>query len=157
VTPEVPAQNSPKLPWVIALVSVLPFWLGVYGVYQPFDDFSPVSVLSLTTIYGGIYLSFVGGTKWGLVSAAINSSGPKPAWPAVQMLLGLIVLLAGFCAVILPAQLGLSILLAGFMLMALWDLIHSQAGAIIFWYARLRIWITVFSVAPLLALLLKVL
>jgi len=150
-------SRSPIFPWVIGLVSVLPFWLGAYGVYWPFEGFSPVSVLSLTSIYGGVYLSLVGGSKWGLVSAATNATQSKPVWPAAQMLMAFMIMLAGFCAIILPAQLGLTILLAGFMFMALWDLIHSQAGVIVFWYARLRVWLTVFTVAPLLALLLKVL
>ena len=154
---ETTTVKSPLLPWVIGFVSVVPFWLGAYGVYRPFEGFSPVSVLSLTAIYGGVYLSLTGGTKWGLISAAISTRGPKPVWPTVQMLMGLMIMLAGFCAIILPAQIGLSILLAGFMIMALWDLIHSQSGVIVFWYARLRVWLTVFTVAPLLALLLKVL
>jgi len=149
--------KSPKLPWLIGFVSVLPFWLGAYGVYRPFEGYSPISVLSMTSIYGGVYLSLAGGSKWGLVSAAPNATQSKPVWPAAQMLMAFIIMLAGFCAIILPAQIGLSMLLAGFMFMALWDLIHSQAGMIAFWYARLRVWLTVFTVAPLLALLLKVL
>lgn len=153
-------DNKPgtTLPWAIGLVSVLPFWLGAYAVYRPFADMSPVSVLSLTTVYGGIYLAMIGGSKWGLVSAAtLHSEKSSTVWPAGQMLLGFIAMLAGFCAVIMPARIGLSILLAGLMIMALSELFHVQSGAINFWYARLRVWLTVFSIAPLLALLLKVL
>ncbi len=144
--------QSLKLPWLIGLISVLPLWLCAYATYRPLVDFSPVTALALAPIYGGIYLSFIGGAKWGLVSAGTNL--PRPA---LQMLLSFVFLLAGFAAVILPAVIGLSILLIGFILMALWDLIHSQAGVIVFWYAKLRIWITIFIVAPLLTLLLKVL
>ena len=145
------------MPWVVGFISVLPLWLGAYAVYRPIADFSPVSALSLTTIYGGVYLSLVGGTKWGLISAGSHPEHSKAVWPTAQMLLGFASLLAGFCAVILPAQIGLSILLAGFMVMALWDLVHLQTGAIVFWYTRLRVWLTMLTVAPLLALLLKVL
>ena len=115
-------------------------------------DFSPVTALALAPIYGGVYLGLLGGTKWGLVSAGTDISRP-----ALQMLAGLVFLVAGFATIVLPAVIGLSLLNIFFVIAALWDLVHGLAGKTAYWYTRMRVWITILAIAPLITLLMKVL
>jgi len=131
----------------------VPFWLCAIATFRPVADFSPVTALALAPLYGGVYLGLLGGAKWGLVSAA----GVDLARPALQMLVGLLFVLAGFATIILPPALGLAILCIFFVAAALWDLVHGLAGKTQFWYTRMRVWITILAVAPLVALLIKVL
>ena len=145
-------MEKPFLPWIVGLISIVPLWLGAYWVYNPVAGLLPSSILSLTSIYGGVYLAFIAGSKWGVIS-----TGATTRWPAMQMLLALIFILIGLAAAILPAPFGLGGLLTGFMVMALWDIAHSQSGTIVLWYARLRVWLTILAIAPLVVLLLKVL
>jgi len=141
------------LPWLVGFISVLPFWLGAYAVYQPFEDFSPVSAMSLTSIYGGVNLSLIAGSKWGVASV-----GDLTRRPMLQMATSFLIMLGGFVTIVLPVpEIGLSILLAGFVIMALWDLAHSQTGIVALWYVRLRVWLTIFTIGPLIALMMKVL
>lgn len=145
-------KQSPKLVWLVGIASILPFWLCAYATYRPLEDFSPITALALAPLYGGVYLGLLGGAKWGLVSA-----GDKVENPVVQMLAGLFFLIAGFAIVVLPPAIGLTLLNIFFVIAALWDLVHGLSGKVAFWYTRLRVWITILAVAPLTALLMKVL
>lgn len=73
------------------------------------------------------------------------------------MALSVVFVFAALVAIIMPPVVGLSIELAGFVVLGFWDLLHTQSAIMEFWFARLRIWTTVLIVAPLVALLVKVL
>ncbi len=145
-------QQSPGFVWLVGITSIIPFWIFAYAAYRPVADFSSVTALALTPIYGGVYLGLLGGAKWGLVSAGRDISRP-----ALQMLMGLLFVLAGFATVVMPAIIGLSILNIFFVAAGLWDLTHGLSGKTAFWYTRMRVWITILAVAPLVGLLLRVL
>jgi hypothetical protein len=145
--------NTPISCLVIGLATVIPFWFTAYVVYVGLPRImAPAEAFTVAIIYGSVYLAFSAGSKWGLVS-----SGSTKVRPVTQMALAFVGLLAGFIAHFPTSPTGLSILIAGFMVLALWDLIHSQSGAVVFWYAKLRVWLTVFIVTPLMAMLLKIL
>lgn len=128
---------SPKGPWVLGLLGLLPFYGALAGGQMAPAPYGGVAV-SVFFVYGALILSFLGGTRWGF------EIGARPEGPNfLALLLSILPSLLGVIVAISQYQaplIGLGLLLLGFILLWIWD--HVSSGGSTrrwpLWYKPLR-------------------
>ena len=136
---------TPKGPWVLGLLGLLPFYGALAGGQFAPSPFDGVAV-TVFFVYGAIILSFLGGTRWGFEIGA-RPEGPgffTLLFSILPSLLGLVAAISQYAAPLI----GLGILLAGFSLMWLWDYATSGGSTrrLPLWYRPLRTALTLGAV-----------
>ncbi len=101
--------------------------------------------LQALAVYGGVILSFLGGTTWGAALCAQGALGLSPR----DLLVAIAASLIGFAGALAPPAYGLPLLAGGFLFALVWDLRHIEAGLFPRWYKALRFGLTACAFAAL--------
>lgn len=128
---------TPKGPWVLGLLGLIPFYAALAGGQLAPSPYSGVCV-TIFYAYGAIILSFLGGTRWGF------EIGARPEGPGFFTLFfsvtpSFLALIAAISQYV-GAGLGLAILATGFLMTWLWDYFTSGGSTRRWplWYRPLR-------------------
>lgn len=126
-------RTIPPAPRLLGLSGLIPFWGLALGLsVTPIAGWTTAQLGAALAAYGAIILSFLGGIRWGLATAARQRS-------AGQYGLAVLPSLAGWCALALPLVPRLAVL--GGVILALGP-VDSQpvtAGLAPAWFGRLRL------------------
>lgn len=132
--------------WLMGAIGLVPFAVGVVGIWAPFPSLPSASAALALVIYATVVLAFLGGVRWG---ADLNQSRA----PGIGTLT--FALLPGAAALVLCAILpviGLRWCFAGligaFALQAVWDL---RSHAMPAWAGQLRAMIILGGLTGMLA------
>jgi hypothetical protein len=139
---------TPKGPWVLGLLGLVPFYAALIGGQFAPAPFNGVATTVFFT-YSALILSFLGGTRWGF-EVGSRPDGPSTFTLAFAIIPSLGALVAANSQYVSP-MLGLGILLAGFVVMWLWDYGSSGGSSRRWplWYRPLR---TALSLGAILAI-----
>jgi hypothetical protein len=135
----------------LGLAGLIPFAVGVAGLWFPLPAIGPGDALKLVTIYGAIILSFLGGIRWGTAIGPYDSRRQS-----FEFSLSVFGSLAGLLACFIEPVPALTLLIAGFLMQALWDVTSVEAGRLPSWFGKLRMVLTAGVVISLIAALLAV-
>lgn len=139
-------RTIPPVPLTLGLAGLLPFWGLALGLEAtPFADWTTARVAAALAAYGAIIVSFLGGIRWGLATAAV----PKAS--AGQYALAVLPSLLAWGALALPTVPRLAVL--GVVVLALGPLDKPlvTAGLAPVWFGRLRAILSAGAGAALLA------
>lgn len=136
-------RSIPPAPLLLGLAGLLPFWgLAIGLLVAPVAGWTAPQLAFALAAYGAVIVSFLGGIRWGLATAA-----PRAA--AVQYGLAVMPSLLAWAALALPVVQSL----AGLGLVALGlgalDRALVTAGLAPVWFGRLRLILSVGAGAAL--------
>jgi hypothetical protein len=129
-----PRESIPRAPVWLGTAGLVPFVVLTSALYALPDVNIPV-VLVWLTAYAAVVLSFVGAIHWGV--AMVHEQMPD-AERGVFMAWSVVPALAGWMALLLPANAGLLLLGATFAVHYAADRQFAQRFALPRWYLRLR-------------------
>lgn len=140
VAPEVNTgiSRTPRVPLILGYAGTLPFFGSAF--VAAFAGY-PEDAATVTQLYGGSILSFLGGTHWGLAlthASAVKSVGLFGS-PGRDFVLSVVPSLVGFGSMIAPPVAGLPVLATSFASMWLYDRLRlSVLTSVPSWYIALR-------------------
>lgn len=138
-----------RLAWALGLAGGLPFLAGGLGVWAPPLEPAFDAIRTSLLLYGGVILSFLGGTRWappitqedGRLTPLVLAVAPSVfAWI-------LLIPSAGDLDYRIRA-IGMA---AGFVGMLVWDMSAIAMGQFPSWYRELRVILTAFAVGALIS------
>ena len=130
----------PKSGLWLGYMGLLPFLAGAVWVITPGLPLKAIALEALI-LYGAVILSFLGGVRWGLAIAKMNTKLARP------LIFSVIPSLLGWVAALLEPRAGLLILALAFTSLYVADLKLSLAPD---WYKSLRLPLTAGAVIALL-------
>jgi hypothetical protein len=142
-----PAQVEARLGryarW-LAVIGTVPFVLLAVWLYaiQP-DHPWRAGTITLLATWSGLFLTFLGGIRWGVAMRDNNPSAGSDLWISV-LPLGF-----GCAALAAPMPYAFAALAVIFAALGAWDTYASHEGSAPRWYGRLRSWQTVLIVAAM--------
>jgi len=145
-------DRTAPIPTAIGLATLLPLLAAAllvpFGAPAPFD---PPTLIFAMTGYGAVLLSLLGGIRWGM---AVRLSMSRR--DSLLLATGLLPMLVGWVALLLPAGPALGLLAAAFAGQGAWDVWSIEAGRGPPWYGRLRMSFTILVTAILAATLILI-
>jgi hypothetical protein len=128
---------TPKGPWVLGLLGLVPFFAALAGTQFAPSPYNGVAEHVFVT-YGAIILSFLGGARWGFEVGA-RPEGPGFFTLMFSIMPSMLALVAANSQYA-PSLVGLSVLMGGFVIMWLWDYATSGGSTRRWplWYRPLR-------------------
>ncbi len=123
------ARTGRRLGWLgVVPFVVLAAWLYAIALDHPWRP----GTIVLLVMYGALFLSFLGGARWGLASVARTA---KPA----ELALSVLPMLAGWASFALDPPYTFAALAVVFAAVGAWDAMASHAAIAPSWYGRLRV------------------
>jgi hypothetical protein len=139
------AEKGPaRLGRHLALAGFVPFAvlaLWLYGI-APDHPWRHATIMLLAG-YAALVLSFLGGIRWGMAILAHEGGERRDLW------LGVVPLLAGWGALFARPPLVFVLLAVAFAAQGAWDALTLPPGAAPDWFRRVRIQVTLLTVAAL--------
>jgi len=129
---------------VLAVLGTVPFvvlavWLYAIAPEHPWR----AGTVELLAIWSGLFLTFLGGIRWGV---AMRDSHPSAG---SDLLISVLPLGFGCAALAAPMPYAFAALAVIFAALGAWDTYATHEGSAPRWYGRLRSWQTVLIVAAM--------
>lgn len=148
------ARGLPFPAFWLGLAGLVPFAVCAAGAFIGPEAWTGVALRALIA-YGAVILAFLGAVHWGLALAATAESETRHA--RTRLTLGVVPVLIGWGALMLPAWLGLIALIAGFLVVWAAEESGAREGLVPSRYLWLRRLLTLAVVVILSATLMGVL
>ncbi len=140
------AARGPRLPFVLGLSGLLPFWaLALARVTGWPSAIPPAEIAGMLATYGATILSFLGGIRWGV--AVTTSDQPRVASDYV---FGVTPQLFAWGALVLPDPWRFMVLAVGVLALGPIDRNLVARGLAPDWFGRLRVLLSLGAGAALL-------
>ncbi|MGD9915543.1 MAG: DUF3429 domain-containing protein [Rhizobiaceae bacterium] len=128
----------------IGVLALLPFivlaaWLASIALDHPWR----AGTISLLTTWSALYLTFLGGIRWGVAIGDSRSAAAR------DLALSALSLVLGWAAFAAPIPYTFAALAVVYAAVGAWDSLASHAQAAPAWYGRLRVWQTIIIVVTL--------
>lgn len=128
----------------IGALALLPFillaaWLAGIALDHPWR----AGTISLLTTWSALYLTFLGGIRWGVAIGDDRSAAVR------DLALSALALVLGWAAFAAPIPYTFAALAVVYAAVGAWDSLASHAQAAPAWYGRLRVWQTIIIVVTL--------
>ena len=131
--------------WALAIVGLLP--IVVFTLLLIFAGRQSAIAAPITDAYktfAAIILSFLGGVHWGV---ALN--GSSHGVPRRTFVLAILAPLFGWIALFVSEPLSFALLIVIFAGQGAWDNFAGHSGQLPYWYARMRMILTIMMVVSL--------
>lgn len=130
--------GTPRVPLILGYAGTIPFFGSAF--VAAFAG-QPEDAATVTQIYGGSILSFLGGTHWGLAltQASVVKAVGLIGSPGRDFVLSVVPSLVGFGSMMVPPVAGLPVLATSFASMWVYDRLRLPVLASVpSWYIALR-------------------
>lgn len=135
--------NIPAVPLALGLGGLIPFWalavIKVAGLWM-----HPLLAGIVLALYAATILSFLGGARWGLATAAHDKAGVT-----ADFIISVLPQLVGWLSLALPDRWRLSVLALAILILAPLDQRLVARGLAPPWFGRLRLILSVGAGAAL--------
>lgn len=153
-----PAPIMPRSAQLLGFGGVIPFVGTSVVIWTMWPSEMGQTALQAQLVYAAIILSFLGGIRWGSVMQRLGHFKRRaPEGLAKELSLSVVPTVVAWIALFGPAEAALIVFVLFFVAQAASDLRAVRAGEAPDWYQPLRLQLTLFVCAALLASLIRLL